>query len=228
MKKYLVMLLAAVMLLSLAACGRQENTSPTGQADPNANTQAVIDPEGTAPAFDMQTSEEKHIVNIGEVDKSLFQLPVMVTSFGQSTDASTIDQALSRSNVEHTYTPQATADDMAGFKTVFIAVGASTKGMGAAGIKEDAEVARAEAIMAKLKETGATVVCAHIGGGTRRGALSDKLTDMVLPQCKYIILKEDANFDYKFTKYAEENKLPITLIFANKDTVQVMSALFGK
>ena len=228
MKKYLVMFLAAVMLLSLAACGRQDNTSPTGQADPNANTQAAVDPEGTAPEFDMQTSEEKHIVNIGEVDKSLFQLPVMVTSFGQSTDASTIDQALTRSNVDHTYKPQANAEDMTGFKTVFIAVGASTKGMGAAGIKEETEVARAEAIMAKLKETGATVVCAHIGGGTRRGVLSDKLTDMVLPQCKYILLKEDANFDYKFTKYAEENKLPITLIYANKDTVQVMTDLFGK
>ncbi len=227
MKKFIVLFLAACMLLGLAACGRQESTSPTGQADPNAGT-AAVDP--SAPIeFDMQTSEEKHIVTIGTIDKSLFEGPILITSFGQSTDASTLDTALGRvSGVNYTYKAQAIADEMASYKTVIIAVGASTKGLGAAGIKDDEELARAQAIMAKLKETGATVICAHIGGQTRRGALSDKLADLVLPQAKLIILKEDANFDYKFTKYAEANNLPITLIFAAKDTVQVMNDIFGK
>ncbi|MBR6704006.1 MAG: hypothetical protein IKI82_01105 [Lachnospiraceae bacterium] len=228
MKKVLAMLLAAAMLLAMAACGRQDTTSPTGQADPNAATQATLDPNGTAPAFDMQTSETNRIVNIGTVDKSLYAAPMLVTSFGQSTDAATIDTALKKVGATYTYSPQAAAELVPQFKTLIICVGASTKGLGQAGINEKDEVARAEAIMAKAKETGAQIIFVHIGGETRRGALSDQLADLVLPQCSCMIVKEDANWDYKFTKYAEEHNLPLTLIFGQKDTVQVMTDLFGK
>ncbi|MBO4873536.1 MAG: hypothetical protein J5496_09025 [Lachnospiraceae bacterium] len=228
MKKIFALVLAALMLLALAACGRQDTTSPTGQADPNAATQATLDPSGTAPAFDMQTSEDKRIVNIGTVDKTLYAAPILVTSFGQSTDASTIDTALKRVGGTYSYLPQVAADAVGSYKTMIICVGASTKGLGQAGIDEKDEVARAEAIMAKAKETGAQVIFVHIGGETRRGALSDQLADLVLPQCSYMIVKEDANWDYKFTKYAEEHSLPLTLIFGQKDTVQVMSDLFSK
>ena len=228
MKKIIALILAAAMLLALAACGRQDNTSPTGQADPNAATQQPADPEGTAPEFDMQTSEEKRIVTVGTPDKSLYKTPILITSFGQSTDAATLDTAMKRAGADYVYKPQAGADEAAAYKTLIIAVGASTKGLGQAGINEKDEVARAEAIMAKAKETGAQVVFVHIGGGTRRGALSDQLADLVLPQCSILIVKEDANFDYKFTKYAQDNNLPIILIYGQKDTVQVMSDLFGK
>ena len=38
----------------------------------------------------------------------------------------------------------------------------------------------------------------------------------------------DANFDYKFTKYAEEHNLPISLIYATKDALTVFTDVFGK
>ena len=232
MKKCIALILAAAMLLALAACGRQETTSPTGQADANANatqaTQAAADESGEEIQFDMQTSEENRIITVGTVDKSLYASPILVTSFGQSTDASTLETALKRAGATYTYKPQAGADEVAAYKTVIIAVGASTKGLGQAGINENDEVKRAQAIMDKIKETGVQVICAHIGGQIRRGALSDQLADMVLPQCSLIILKEDANFDQKFTNYASDNNLPIILIYGQKDTVQVMTDLFGK
>ena len=226
MKKVIVLFLAALMLLG-TACGRQDTTSPTGQSDPNAATTEAYDPSKTV-EFDMQTSEEKRIVTVGTVDKTLYSGPILITSFGQSTDAATLDTAMKRAGAEYVYKPQATADETATYKTLIIAVGASTKGLGQAGISEKDETARAEAIMAKAKETGAQVICVHIGGETRRGVLSDKLADMVLPQCSLIILKEDANWDGKFTTYAEQNKLPIILIYGQKDTVQVMTDIFGK
>ena len=222
MKKLLASLLAVCMILALASCGTQDTTSPTGEKDSAAGTE--YDPSASVD-FETKTSDENQIVTIGTIDKSLYSSPILVTSFGQSVDAGSIQNALKNNSIEHTYKPQAAADEIASYKTLIICVGASTKGLGAAGINEKDEIARAGAIMQKVKETGAQVICVHIGGATRRGATSDTLLDLVLPACSYIVLKEDANFDYKFTKYAEENNIPITLIAATKNTVQVFGDL---
>jgi len=173
----------------------------------------------------MQTSEANRIVTIGTVDKSLYQAPIFVTSFGQSTDAAMLDTVMKRVGIEYKYSTNATADDIEGYKTIIIAVGASTKGLGAAGISEADETARAQKIMRKVKDNGIQVICCHIGGSGRRGNLSDVFADMVMAQCSYIILKEDANFDGKFTDYAKQHDLPISLIFATKDTVSVFTDL---
>ena len=69
---------------------------------------------------------------------------------------------------------------------------------------------------------------ANSSGSSRRGSLSDTFADMVMAEASYIVLKEDANFDYKFTNYAEENNKPITLIYSTKDTLSVFSDLFTK
>ena len=154
MKKIFVLLLAALLLL-ISACGRQENTPATGQKETNAGTEAY-DPSKTV-EFEMKTSETNRIVTVGTVDKSLYSAPILITSFGQSTDAATLDTAMKRAGANYDYTPQATADEIGSYKTLVIAVGASTKGLGQAGISEKDETARAEAIMAKAKETGAQV-----------------------------------------------------------------------
>lgn len=218
MKKMIVALLALMMTLSLVACGGQGNTPSTGT--PDASTSNI-------PDFDMQTSESNPIVNIGTVDKSLYKTPVLVTSFGQSTDASMVNTVMKKTGVQYTYDVDISADAVSGYKTIIIAVGASSKGLGAAGISEADETARAKAIMDVVKKNDIEVICCHIGGGGRRGALSDQLTDMVLAESSYMILKEDANFDYKYTKYAEDNKLPLTLIYTSKDIMTVIPELFS-
>ena len=176
----------------------------------------------------MQTSEENRVVTIGTVNKSLYSQPVFVTSFGQSTDAAMLDTVMKRIGVDYVYNATSNADAVKGYKTVVIAVGASTKGLGAAGISESEETERAKAIMQAIAETGAQVICCHIGGSARRGTLSDVFADMVMEKASYIVLKEDANFDYKFTKYAEEHNLPISLIYATKDALTVFTDVFGK
>ena len=139
-----------------------------------------------------------------------------------------LDTVMKRIGVDYVYNATANAEAVKGYKTVIIAVGASTKGLGAAGISEAEETERAKAIMKIIAETGAQVICCHIGGSARRGTLSDLFADMVMEKASYIVLKEDANFDYKFTKYAEEHNLPISLIYATKDTMTVFADIFGK
>lgn len=178
-----------------------------------------------ASSYVMQTSKTNHVVTVGTVDKSAFQTPVFITSFGQSTDAAMLQTVMRRIKVPFTYNPSAGAGDVAGAKTVVIAVGASTKGLGAAGISEADETSRAKEVMAQIEKEQIPVIFVHIGGETRRGALSDALADLVLPDAGYLVVKEDANFDGKFTDYAAGTGKPITLVFATKDTIDVFKDL---
>lgn len=223
MKKILAFVLAMTMLFALTACGgedQQQGTTPsTGTVDGSYDPNATVD-------FTMQTSADNSIVTVGEIDKTLYETPVLVTSFGQSTDAAMLDTVMKKVGVEYTFDATADASVIANYKTVIIAVGASTKGLGAAGISEADETARAEAVMQAIKDNDVEVICCHIGGSTRRGTLSDTYADLVMAEASYIVLKEDANFDYKFTTYAEDNSKPITLIYSTKDTVSVFTDLF--
>ena len=244
MRKSFILVLVIAMIFVFASCSKGSGTAQaaapaaTTAAAPATSTEQTTTPStGTVDAeydpnknvdFTMQTSEDKRVVTIGTVNKSLYSQPVFVTSFGQSTDAAMLDTVMKRIGVDYVYNATANADAVKGYKTVVIAVGASTKGLGAAGISESEETERAKAIMQAIAETGAQVICCHIGGSARRGTLSDVFADMVMEKASYIVLKEDANFDYKFTKYAEEHNLPISLIYATKDALTVFTDVFGK
>ena len=243
MRKTFIIVLAIALVLAFASCSKSSGTSAattatTATAAPAATAPATTTPStGTVDAeydpnktleFDQQTGEDIRVVTIGTIDKSRYSQPVFVTSFGQSTDAAMLDTVMKRIGVEYVYNATATADAVRGYKTVVIAVGASTKGLGAAGISESEETERAKAIMQVIEETGAEVICCHIGGSARRGTLSDLFADMVMAKASWIVLKEDANFDYKFTKYAEEHNVPISLIYATKDALTVFTEVFSK
>ena len=244
MRKSFILVLVIAMIFVFASCSKGSGTAQaaapaaTTAAAPATSTEQTTTPStGTVDSeydpnknvdFTMQTSEDKRVVTIGTVNKSLYSQPVFVTSFGQSTDAAMLDTVMKRIGVDYVYNATANADAVKGYKTVVIAVGASTKGLGAAGISEAEETERAKAIMQAIAETGAQVICCHIGGSARRGTLSDVFADMVMEKASYIVLKEDANFDYKFTKYAEEHNLPISLIYATKDALTVFTDVFGK
>ena len=250
MRKTFILMLAIAMIFAFASCSKGSSTTATAApaatttaAAPAASATTTTETATTTPStgtvdseydpnknvdFEMQTSEENRVVTIGTVNKSLYSQPVFVTSFGQSTDAAMLDTVMKRIGVEYVYNATATADAIKGYKTVVNAVGASTKGLGAAGISEAEETERAKAIMQVIQETGAEVICCHIGGSARRGTLSDLFADMVMAKASWIVLKEDANFDYKFTKFAEVNNVPISLIYATKDALTVFTEVFSK
>lgn len=237
MRKLFTTVLAVMTVASLAGCGNSATTTTAATVAATtavettaaaAETTAAAETPAQETAGETVTSEEKPVVTIGELDKSKYEAPVLVTSFGQSTDAAMLDNVMGRLDVEYTYNAVATAEDVADYKTIIITVGASTKGLGAAGISEADETARAEAFMEAVKNSECEVICCHIGGNARRGALSDKFADMVLAESSYVIVKEDGDFDGKFVGFAEENNIPITLVLQTKNTVTVLTDLFTK
>lgn len=239
MRKLFILILACALILTFASCSKSSSSSasePAATQTAAAQTTTTTTPStGTVDSeydpnknveFTQETSEENRVVTKGKIDKSLYKQPVFVTSFGQSTDAAMLDTVMKRIGVDYVYNATATADAIKGYKTVVIAVGASTKGLGAAGISEAEETARAREIMDYIKANDVEVICCHIGGSARRGTLSDLYADMVMDESSLIVLKEDANFDYKFTKYAEEHNKPISLIYATKDALTVFTEIF--
>ena len=217
----LTMVMISLLVIPAFAATKTSTTPSTGTVEG-----AVTYSQEIAAQYKYQTDSKNRKVTIGSITEK-FQGPVLVTSFGQSTDGSMIEQVMKRlKTVAYTYNPTATSADLGGVKTVVIAVGNSTKGLGAAGISQDQETARAKEFMAAAKKAGVKVICCHIGGATRRGALSDAFADMVLPLSSYILVKEDGNEDGKFTSFAAANNIPITLVYGSKDTVDAFKQIF--
>ena len=217
----LTMVMISLLVIPAFAATKTRTTPSTGTVEGAATYSQEV-----AAQYKYQTDSKNRMVTIGTITEK-FQGPVLVTSFGQSTDGSMIEQVMKRlKTVAYTYNPTATSADLGGVKTVVIAVGNSTKGLGAAGISQDQETARAKEFMAAAKKAGVKVICCHIGGATRRGALSDAFADMVLPLSSYILVKEDGNEDGKFTSFAAANNIPITLVYGSKDTVDAFKQIF--
>ena len=222
MKKTIAIIVIIVVAISVMSAATKNTTPSTGTAQGSATYSAE-----TAANYKYQTSSSNRMVTIGT--KSMdFEAPVLVTSFGQSTDGSMIEQVMKRlKTVSYSYNPTATGADLDGVKTVVIAVGNSTKGLGAAGISQEQETARAKEFMAAVEKKGVKVILCHIGGATRRGSLSDAFADMVLPLSSYMVVKEDGNEDSKFTSYASAHSIPITLVYGSKDTVDAFRLIFN-
>lgn len=194
---------------------------------------AVAPAEPAAPAtkvteeVERYTNDETKVVTLNG-DLMALDTPVFLTSAGQSADVSMLDALLKKVGSEFTYNATAKTDELSGVKTIIIASGASSKGLGAAGISPDDEKARATEILEYCKENDVTIIMAHLGGVSRRGQLSDEFADMVLEYTDGIIMVEDGNDDGKFSDFAKEKNIPITLVKTIADCMEPLKIMFGK
>jgi uncharacterized protein DUF6305 len=145
-------------------------------------------------------------------DKKKASPPVLVTSIGQSLDAFQVQLAVKRAGIAFQYDPRAEADKLAEVKTVFLAVGASLKGFGDAGITIKDELARTGKLLDAAKSNGNYIVVLHMGGEDRRDALSNQLIELTAPRAHYLIIREDSDADGMFASIAKDGKIPLTVI----------------
>jgi hypothetical protein len=154
------------------------------------------------------------------------QLPLVVTSCGQSPDAYTVSLLCKRVKLEHTYDNVLKPEQLAGVRTLVVVVGGSAKGLGEAGIDEKAELARVAALVAKAKELKVKVIAVHVGGESRRGQLSDKFIDPVVAKADSILVTEDGNKDGMFTKVAKSRNVPLVVAKQAPDVGRELKAMF--
>ena len=163
------------------------------------------------------------------------ELPVLLTSCGQSPGPERVKFFLGRLDMEYEFLEQATAQHLidGSFKSILIVTGASLKGMGAAGVSMRDELERTEALIAEAERRGITIIGAHVEGMARRaqgaaaGDNSDEQSiDAVMPKSQLMVVREDGNEDLRFSIISENSGIPLVLFEKNMQLGEVLGSIF--
>lgn len=163
------------------------------------------------------------------------ELPLVVTTCGQSPGAlmvwvlsKQIKLPCDRNDLLTAEDLKAKAEEGNPYKTLIITTGTSMKGMGAAGVDIDYEVARIEAIIEEAKKQGILIIGAHIEGMARRVDATDAASiATVIPESKLLLIREDGNEDDYFTIAAEKQGIPIITFKKTLDLIDIFKQLFN-
>jgi Domain of unknown function (DUF6305) len=170
------------------------------------------------------------------------ETPVLITSCGQSPGPTTVKIVLQRLKLAYDIDPLATPETLqakakAGtpYKSLIIVMGASLKGMGAAGISMDDELKRAAALIAEARKEGVKIIGAHVEGMKRRaqGAAAGDTTDeqsidAVAPNSNMLVVYKEGNGDGRFTTISQGKKIPLVEFEKMMDLVPAMEKIYTK
>ncbi len=170
------------------------------------------------------------------------EAPVLLSSCGQSPGPVMLKVVLQKIQVPYELNSLATPVDLQAkkqtgtpYKTLIIVMGASMKGMGAAGIEIEDELKRTAALIAEARKQGMTVIGAHIEGMKRRaqGASAGDTTDeqsidAVAPNVDLLLINKEGDSDGRFTTIAKGKNIPLIAVEKNLDLVAELQRMFGK
>lgn len=213
MKKNLIALsLACLMALSLAACGGNNGGSST----PAASTPAASTPAASGSAAGSAAG----------LTEAFAEGPILLTSGGQSADYQMIGTVMGKLEMDYEMNNLATSADLGDAKTLIVVVGGSSKGLGAAGIDADGELARLEELMSGAEDAGLSIIVMHTGGEARRGDLSDKFVAPVFAHADYAIVVSSGDADGLMAGLCADAGIPMDSIDGISDVVTVLPAAF--
>lgn len=204
-KKLTALLAACTLVASLAACGApaapSTSTPPAGGSTPASSAA-----EGLTEAFAEQ--------------------PILLTSGGQSADFQMIGTVMGKLGLDYTANNLATSADLGDAKTLVVVVGGSSKGLGAAGIDADGELARVAELIKGAKDGGLSVIVMHTGGAARRGDLSDKFIAPIFNEAEYAIVVSTGDTDGLMAGLCAAAGIPMDSIDSISDVTTVLPAAF--
>jgi hypothetical protein len=161
--------------------------------------------------------------------------PILVTSCGQSTGPVMLKVILQKAALKYEIEPLATTVELKtkAPKTLIITMGASGKGMGAAGISIDDELKRISALIDEAKKMKIMIIGAHVEGMKRRAQGADagdttdeQSIDAVAPKCDLLIVLKEGNSDNRFSDIAKAKKIPMIEVEKLLELVAQMEKLF--
>lgn len=205
MKKFTALILALALSVSLTACGGGGGAQSSGSGNSSGSGSQA---SGTVQGLTEAIAEQ----------------PILLTSSGQSADYQIVGTVLKNLGLD--YTMEATATELGDAKTLMIAVGGSSKGLGAAGIDADQELARVTALIDAADSAGLTIITMHTGGTTRRGDLSDKFITPSFEKADYAIVVKEGDQDGMMSGICSQNGIPMDLIDSVTDLTTVIPKAF--
>lgn len=214
MKKSLVAgAVILAMAMSITACGGGSTTETTTQAP--AKTEAAA--EGGA---------ESAAAAVEGLKEAIAEQPVLLTSVGQSADYEMVKTMLDKGGIKYDKQGMATSENIGDAKTLLLAVGGSSKGLGAAGIDANGELARVKELVDAADEKGLTIIAVHVGGEARRGDLSDVFIAPSFEKADYAIVVKDGDKDGLMAGMAADAGIPIDIVDSMADVVGKLGAAF--
>ena len=179
----------------------------------------------------LATATDEDVARLLTIEPGTFEEPILLTSVGQSADVNIVNTLLTKAGMSDVrLATTAAADEVANYKTLVLAIGGSSKGLGAAGINETEELARVQAVIAAAQENGVKILTLHVGGQARRGVLSDMfIPDAVKAANAMIVVKSgDAFESLKISDMLFENEIPAAYVDNTAGVVEPLTALFAK
>lgn len=213
LKKGLAFAAALMMTVSMAACGETGGTSSAAQsaAHSTASSSAASGAASTS---------------VQGLKQPIAEQPILLTSVGQSADVEMVKTLFKKINIDPTTDHLATADSIGDAKTLVLAIGGSSKGLGAAGIDADQELARVAKLVDAAKSKGLKIIAMHTGGQTRRGELSDKFIKPAFDKADYAIVVADGDKDGLMKGLAASESIPMDTVDKITDVPDVLKAAF--
>ena len=200
---------------SLTACGGDSTSTP-------AATQEAAKTETPAAGGEAASGDVK------EITEAIAEGPIILTSVGQSADVNVVQTLLKKCEIDSDLNATVTADDLGSYKTLVLAIGGSSKGLGAAGVDENQELDRVKSVIAKAEEQGMTIIALHIGGSARRGTLSDKFIPDALAAADAAIIVSEGDSDGFMKGIVTENGVATAFIDNQVGAVEPLKTIFGK
>ena len=194
-----IIALALIISMMLVACGSSDNDV----ADTGGSGNEVV-----------------------ELTEAFAEQPVILTSIGQSADVEMIKALMDNGGLEYTIDKLIKGSELSNENTLILAVGGSSKGLGAAGINADDELARTKELVKAAQDKDIKIIAMHIGGENRRGELSDKFIGPSASGADYIIIVDDGNKDGMFTKIASDNDIPMNVVSSIADALAPLQKAF--
>ena len=155
-----------------------------------------------------------------------FGQPVLISSAGQSADVKLVKMLAERQKLKATTVLMAKASDLAGMKTLIIVPGFSSKGLGAAGVSQQDEFDRVQALVKSADEMKIPIVMIHIGGNARRKGQSDSFNQLVADHSKSMIVVKQGDEDGFFTAISKAKNIPLTIVEKIAETEIPIGNLF--
>ena len=200
---------------SLTACGGDTTSTP-------AATQEAAKTETPAAGGEAASGDVK------EITEAIAEGPIILTSVGQSADVNVVQTLLKKCEIDSDLNATVTADDLGSYKTLVLAIGGSSNGLGAAGVDENQELDRVKSVIAKAEEQGMTIIALHIGGSARRGTLSDKFIPDALAAADAAIIVSEGDSDGFMKGIVTENGVATAFIDNQVGAVEPLKTIFGK
>lgn len=152
--------------------------------------------------------------------------PFLITSAGQSADILMVKVLAERAELQFTMDNLAQAESLKDQATLILVSGGSTKGLGAAKIDLDNELARIQTLIDSARKAEIKIITMHMGGKARRGKLSDPFNRLAAENADCLIVVASGDEDQFFSMIAAEKKIPIFIVAKIIGTREVLEGIF--